>query len=266
MDNPCIIQRMECERNLRKTMMVFVSRFHIWDLKKLRLWVQVWEKHSSSLLLCMDYIRNSKNRKLKTQLTIFFSRITFWWKRLDISGKVIIFCNFLLLISVFFPWIHMRFRDDTDVIFSAFSGYTGWIWFGIIFGCLWISFFLFSHEKKERMRSFVPFRLSDAQAIVFIDSMMLTAIIQLIFISLQYTQIAINGVSLGIGFVLALTANLLILVSSFFFSRREKESSISMSYLDKKDRDFLGDYQGIIDGNHSGKKSQDKDKNMTLPF
>ncbi len=101
-------------------------------------------------------------------------------------------CNGILILSLFFPWIHMRFRDGNDVMFSAFSGYTGGIGFSILFGCFWIAFFLFSHEKKERMRSFMPFRLSDAQAIVFIDSIILTALIQLVFISLQYTQIAIN--------------------------------------------------------------------------
>ncbi len=112
----------------------------------------------------------------------------------------------------------------------------------------------------------MPFRLSDAQAIVFIDSMLLTAILQLMFISFQYTQIAINGVSLGIGFVLALTAMLLILASSLFFSKSEKESNISMSYLDKKDRNLLWDYQDIIEGGHTSKRGQEKDKNMTLPF
>ncbi len=37
-----------------------------------------------------------------------------------------------------------------------------------------------------------------------------------------------------------------------------------MSYLDKKDQDFIGDYQDILDGKHPGKKK--KETNMTLPF
>jgi len=183
----------------------------------------------------MDYIRNSKNRKLKTQILNFFSRITFGGKKLDIAGKSIILWTFFLLCSLFFPWIHMHFLDGISKSYSAFSLYTGGIGYGIIFGLFLIIFFLISHEKKERIRAYVPFRLSDAQAIVFIDAMILTAMFHFILISLTYTQFALNGVTLGIGFNIALTSTILILVSAFFFSQSEKVAGISMSYLDKKD-------------------------------
>lgn len=187
----------------------------------------------------MDYIRNSKNRKLKTQILNFFSRISFGGKKLDIAGKSIVLWNFLLLTSLFFPWIHMRFLDGVSKSYFAFSLYTGGIGYGILLGCFLIPFFLLSHEKKERIRAYVPFRLSDAQAIVFIDALILTAVIHLILVSLTFTQFALNGVTLGIGFNIALTTTILILVSSFFFSKSEKIASISMNYLDKKDIDNL---------------------------
>ena len=129
-----------------------------------------------------------------------------------------------------------------------------------------MSFFLFSHEKKERIRASVPFRLSDTQAIVFIDSLILVASIEIIFISMNYTQIAANGVNLGLGFDLALTSVLLILFASFFYSQSEKISGITMSHLDKKDTEHLGEYREILDGNTQSRRSQGRDKNMTLPF
>lgn len=129
----------------------------------------------------------------------------------------------------------MHFLDGISKSYSAFSLYTGGIGYGIIFGLFLIIFFLISHEKKERIRAYVPFRLSDAQAIVFIDAMILTAMFHFILISLTYTQFALNGVTLGIGFNIALTSTILILVSAFFFSQSEKVAGISMSYLDKKD-------------------------------
>jgi hypothetical protein len=124
-------------------------------------------------------------------------------------------------------------------------------------------FFLFSHEKKERIRAYVPFRLSDAQAIVFLDALILTALGQSMIISLTYTEFALNGVSLSLGFIIALTATLLILLSAFFYSQSEKRAGISLSYLDKKDSEH-SEYSDILHS-HS-KKPRDPDKNMTLPI
>ena len=54
----------------------------------------------------MDYIRNSKNRKLKTQILSFFSRIQFGTYRFGFSGKALMIIDVALLISLFFPWLH----------------------------------------------------------------------------------------------------------------------------------------------------------------
>ena len=140
------------------------------------------------------------------------------------------------------------------------------IGFAIILGVIAIFFFLFSHEKKERIRAYIPFRLSDTQAIVFADSLILTASIELVSVSMSYTKIAIVDVNLGFGFDLALTAALLILIASFFYSQSEKISGITMSHLDKKENEHLGEYRAILDGNTHSRRSHDRDKNMTLPF
>lgn len=214
----------------------------------------------------MDYIRNSKNRKLKTQILNFFTRVSFSGRRLDIAGRAILFCNMLLFISVFFPWIRLKMLDRTEQSYTAFSLYSWGIGFGIILWCIGIWFFLFSHEKKERIRAYVPFRLSDTQAMVFISSLILVACIEIIFVSMNYTQIAANGVNLGFGFDLGLTAVLLILFAAFFYSQSEKISGITLSHLDKKDGEHFGEYRDILDGNHHSRHNRDREKNMTLPF
>lgn len=218
------------------------------------------------ILASMDYIRNSKNRKLKTQILNFFSRLSFGGKKLEIAWRSIIAWNLGLLFSLFFPWIHMDFLDDVSRSYSAFSLYTGGIGYGIIVAFFMIFFFLLSHEKKERIRAYVPFRLSDAQAIVFIDALILTACIHMVIISLNYTQFALNGVHLGFWFMCALTSSFLILVSAFFFSRHEKSVSVSLNYLSKKEIDEFSEYQDILDYSSSWKSQKEKDKNMTLPI
>jgi hypothetical protein len=160
----------------------------------------------------------------------------------------------------------MSFLDGISKNYSAFSLYTGGIGYGIIIGFLSIFFFLLSHEKKERIRAYVPFRLSDAQAIVFIDVIIMTACIHMIVVSMNYTQFALNGVELGIGFILALTSVFLILLSAFFFSQHEKNAAVSLSYLSKKDHDEFAEYQDILSPHDSPRSQKDSDKNMTLPI
>jgi hypothetical protein len=53
----------------------------------------------------MDYIRNSKNRKIKTQIFAFLSHINFGTYRLGLAGKGIMLCGALLFLSLFLPWI-----------------------------------------------------------------------------------------------------------------------------------------------------------------
>ncbi len=215
----------------------------------------------------MDYIRNSKNRKLKTQILSFFSRVTFSTYRLGLAGKMIIFCDILFLLSLFFPWIIFSSQTGGEPIrYWAFSLYTGGIGYGILLAVLVISFFLLSHAKKEYLRGYVPFRLSDAQAIVFIDAMILTASLHMVLTSMAYAQISTATVEPGMGLKMALTSALLLLIAAYFFSQNEKNRAVTMSYLDKKEDDFLTEYRDILGESHTQTQEKDRDKNMTLPI
>ena len=128
-----------------------------------------------------------------------------------------------------------------------------------------ILFFLLSHSKKESLRAYVPFRLSDAQAIVFIDMMILTACIHSIITSLAYTSLSAHVVEARFGMKLGLFTGFLLLFSAYFFSQREKSQAVKMSYLGKTEDMKLAEYQDIISGNALSPKKDDK-KNMTLPI
>ena len=214
----------------------------------------------------MDYIRNSKNRKLKTQILSFFSRLNFGTHRLWLPGKSLIFCISLLLLSLFFPWLSFEPIKGEIVEYWAFSIYLWWIGYGIILAVILIAFFLLSHEKKEYFRWYVPFRLSDAQAIVFIWTVLMTACTYSLVASFAYARIASQKVTPWTGLELAFWSIILLLFVSYFFSQSEKTKSITLNYLDKKEINHLDEYADILEPNGQKKGEKIRDKNMTLPI
>lgn len=214
----------------------------------------------------MDYIRNSKNRKLKTQILTFFARVQFGTYRFGFSGKALMFANVWLLISLFFPWLYFWWEETNLVSYSAFSLYLWGVGYGIIFAVFLIAFFLLSHEKKEYLRAYVPFRLSDAQAIVFLSAMILVASIHAIITSFAYTRMSSQPVNPGFGLELSIVSLLLLILFAYFFSQSEKSRAVSMSYLEKKDPNYIDEYSAILESKSRPHSHTEEDKNMTLPI
>lgn len=75
----------------------------------------------------MDYIANSKNRKLKKQILVFFDRLNFGAGKLPISGRFILFLTGVLALSLIFPWFHLEFSTGDRASYFAFSVYTGYL-------------------------------------------------------------------------------------------------------------------------------------------
>lgn len=141
----------------------------------------------------------------------------------------------------------------------------GYIGYGILMSLVIIPFFLLSHTKKEQIRAHIPFRLSDTQAVVFVASMILSALIILLLISGIYNQIALGGVVLRNGFFLALTSTILIILAGFFLSRSTKVTNTEMYYLDHHIDDTFGEYQDIL-APKTEKEEAEKKRNMSLPI
>lgn len=210
-----------------------------------------------------DYITNSKNRKLKTKILLFLSRINIWAGKLPLSWRVILLMECILGVSLFLPWFRFTDINKTVTLQSSFSSYSLFVGYGIILAVLIIPFFLLSHTKKERMRAMIPFRLSDTQVIVFITSVLLTTLINLIVLNSLYSmQIAAQGSSLGSGFKIAFSAILSILIATYHLSRSNKEINKEIYYIDHQTDSELLEYKDIL----SGETNKKKKNNMSLPI
>ena len=210
-----------------------------------------------------DYIANSKNRKLKKRIMLFLSRLDFGREKLPLAGKVILFLDGILFLSLFFSWFQFTYIDNSVTSYSAFSVYTGYIWYALFFAILAVPFFLLSHTKKERIRAYMPFRLSDTQAIVFIVSMILTGLFHLMLISRTFHQFTID-IQVWNGFILSLTTSICILVSAYFLSRQTKLWSVDVRYIDHTPVDTYGEYGDILKKPLNSNESDNT--NMKLPI
>lgn len=213
----------------------------------------------------MDYIRNSKNRKLKTQILTFFARVQFGTYRFGFSWKALMLANGWLLLSLFFPWLYFWW-EASQVSYSAFSLYLWGVGYGIVGSVFLIAFFLLSHEKKEFLRAYVPFRLSDAQAIVFLAAMILVTSLHAITTSFAYTRMSSQVVSPGFGLELCIVSILLLILFAYFFSQSEKSRAVSMSYLEKKDQNYIDEYSALLENKTRSHSHAEEEKNMTLPI
>lgn len=203
--------------------------------------------------LMSNYIANSKNRKLKKQILLFLERINFGAGKLPLSGRIILFMDSLLVLSLVFPWFYFHYRNNQVDSFYAFSEYTGYIGYGMLIVIIAVPFFLISHAKKERIRAHIPFRLSDTQAVVFAVSLLLTTIIHLLFISKTFTQFALE-VEVGSGFLIAISSSITTIIAAYFYSKNSKEQGADIRYFHHQEQDAFGEYRTILEGGRDGKK------------
>lgn len=209
------------------------------------------------------YSANAKNRKLKKQILNFLSRIGFAGGKLPTSGKLILMFAIILAISLLLPWVQITSGTGEITTHSAFSRYMGFIWYGIIISLIVIFFFLLSHTKKEHIRAYVPFRLSDTQAVVFVSSMLLVCLVQLMILSPTY-QI-LGSISLQKWFILALSSILMMILCGFYLSRTMKAENTESYYLNRDFSEELWEYKNIIHPD-SHQKNERKKENMSLPI
>lgn len=248
------------EIKLKKALMMIIQEFLLSLVIKYNYLEKT--KNPNIVTIIMDYIANSKNRKFKKQILVFFDRIHFGTGKLPLSGKFILLLVWVLGLSLFFPWLEFEYINKEAESFTAFSHYVGYVWYLIIAAVFTVPFFLLSHTKKEKVRSIVPFRLSDAQVIVFITSIILTSLIHLLAMIHVFSQFATPSVANWL--ILALTWSFCIIVAAFFLSRRTKEDSIEIRHFDHQDASLNDEYAQIL-WRKKGKGDSDNE-NMVLPI
>lgn len=204
-----------------------------------------------------------QNRKFKKQIFGFFSQLSFGASNLPMSGRIILLMTVVLFSSLFFPWIHIQTQTQGVTTYSAFSQYVGFVGYGIIVGVAVIFFFLLSHTKKEQVRSYMPFRLSDTQAVVFVATMILVTTMQILLILPAFTTI--GSVRVDTGMQLAGASVVIILICGFFLSQNIKNEKMEAYYLDHNLEEDFWEYTNII-RTDAHAENERKKHNMTLPF
>ena len=107
----------------------------------------------------------------------------------------------------------------------------------------------------------LPFRLSDTQAIVFVMSIIMTILINMITINSIYSTRIAQSSTLEIWFKIAFSSVVCILIASYFLSTSSKNANTDIYYIDHKSDGDLSKYKNILDTDTENNK-----KNMSLPI
>lgn len=261
-NSPCIhsiLAEMKCFNPTKRVIKIFLELYMKESWKK-----NIYSYRLTKVIFIMNhYSTNIQNRKLKKQVLNFLRRINFGASKLPFSGKLILIFTLILLSTLFFPWLELKFADGIIQEYSAFSAYTGYIGFLIAISIIIIPFFLVSHTKKERIRSNVPFRLSDTQVVVFLSSMIFVGS-SIVFI-MSSTYKLFGEVHYTKPFSFAISSALLIIITGFFLSRSNKLQNTESYYLSKEMVEWFDEYKNIIQMNSQPIK-EPKNDNMSLPI
>lgn len=207
-----------------------------------------------------NYNSNIENIKLKNKIALFFSRISFAIGKLPLAWRAIIITVLFIFVLLTFPWVSVIDINNNSTDFLAFSKYTGYIGYGTLIGGIIILFFLLSHNKKEQIRGYVPFRLSDVQAIVFVISILLSNIFMLFTLS----PIISKEIVFNKPLTFAITGMIFILYFSFHLSKQLKIKNTESYYLNHENNIIPNEYDKILYPEKY--QNQENKQNMKLPI
>lgn len=111
----------------------------------------------------MDYIKNSKNRKLKNKIHTLLTRVSFNFLYLSGSLRLIGIGVLLSFLSLFLNWFSIT---DIAVEGNAFDIHTGYIGYIIILINSILCFLLLSSTRKEKLKTRAHFTFSDHTVII----------------------------------------------------------------------------------------------------
>lgn len=207
----------------------------------------------------MNYIANSKNRKLKNKISLFLSHINFQaihfplWKKLILSGFI------LGIISLFLNWIYIS-REVSGNGFSMYSGFIGYIMiipFGIILSSL------FSKQKIQTFKSLLRIRTTEWHLSLLTGWVLFTGAIIVMNMSLAMSSFVHKDATIGSGLIFWIISGLVLIAGWALRHKEEKNEIIENMYIHHQTKtQTLAEIEEVM--NH--RKDQDDKKNMTLPF
>lgn len=143
----------------------------------------------------MDYITNSKNRKLKNKIHSVLARLSFNFFHLSKSSRVIGVGILLSVISLFLSWFSIQDNALNGSAFSIHAGYIGYIVI-LIDGVL--CFLLLSAKGKEKLKTKAHLTFSD-HTIIMASGITLFLLTLVIFNSIRGFVLFYQNIAIGDG-------------------------------------------------------------------
>lgn len=205
----------------------------------------------------MNYIANSKNRKLKNKIHTVVNRLSFNFLHLSSAEKVIGVGAAISLASLFFPWFSMV--DGAN--YSAFNlmvGYTGYI---ILLILTILIFSLVSEQNKERMKARIHVGLSDYALAIFIG-IVIFLLTFVVFNVVRGFVFFSQGFSVRNGVIFEWVGAIFIIFGGILLRREKKLELLKTMYVEnnQSSTSILDEYDEIL------KKNESQKKNMSLPI
>lgn len=203
----------------------------------------------------MSYNLRVKNRKLKNKIKKFLNLISFKSSNSSYAQRVLIIWLIVSSISLFYPWISFVKLNETINI-NSFNSISWNIGYFVLLLNLFIFFIIISQEKKEFMKFYLWFWFKD-HYIISIYAFIYLFIHIFVYNVISWLSIFTQDLILWFWFLLSLSSNILIIISTYFIYKNYKSDKITLcindSDTDDKDLYIKSDI------------SDDKN-NMKLPF
>lgn len=206
----------------------------------------------------MDYITNSKNRKLKNKIHSLLARLSFNFLYLSSSSRIISIGIFLSFFSLFLNWFSIV---DNSLKGSAFSIHVGYIGYMIIIINSVLCFLLLSGTGKEKLKTKAHLTFSD-HTIIMASGVTLFLLTLVIFNSIRGFVLFYQNIVIGDGITFQCIGSIFIMIGGFLYYREKKQDFLSTVYVENTGANdsLFAEYEDIL-----GKNDPDK-KNMTLPL
>lgn len=208
----------------------------------------------------MNYLTNSKNRKIKYNFNIFFNRISFNFLNLTTSKKITLIWIIISFISLFLNWFTLEF--NTVIKNNAFSLNVWYIWYIVIIMILILSFLLLSNINKEKIKSKINIIFYDYTIIIFFG-IIIFLLTLVIFNAIRWFTLFFQNITIWNGIVFELIWAIFIIFWWVLSYKENKEELLHKLFVENnqlnQDSD-LEEYKNIIWNKWNNKK------NMSLPI
>ncbi|EKE29437.1 MAG: hypothetical protein ACD_2C00175G0005 [uncultured bacterium (gcode 4)] len=208
----------------------------------------------------MNYILNSKNRKLKYKLHLLVDRLSFNFLNLTASQKIVFLGIILGFFSLFFTWFTVEY--DGITAYSSFNIVSGYVGYFISVILLFLAFLILSNKNKEKLKTKTGVIFHDYTIIVFswIIIFLLTLVI---FNSIRGLTTFSKWISIWKGIIFEVVGAIFILLWGVLSYKEKKQEILSKIYIENSKfeaQQDLEDYKDILNSPTSNKS------NMSLPI